>query len=89
MNKVTKCQLVKRKIFAKWHAWTIPRHHYLLNCLNNLKVVILRKYFTRIREHALWHPLYIKTATDTITNEGYIEINNVTNNLVKEGYNPD
>lgn len=36
MNKVTKVYLIKRKIMTKWHAWLIPRTHYLPNVLKNL-----------------------------------------------------
>jgi hypothetical protein len=36
MNKVTKVHLIKRKLMAKWHAWLIPRYHYLPNILKNL-----------------------------------------------------
>jgi len=36
MNKVTKVHLIKRKLMAKWHAWLIPRQHYLPNILKNL-----------------------------------------------------
>ena len=33
MNKVTRVQVIKKKIMAKWHAWLIPRTHYLPNVL--------------------------------------------------------
>ena len=36
MNKVTKVHLIKRKMMKKWHAWLIPRYHYLPNILKNL-----------------------------------------------------
>lgn len=74
---------------SKWHAWLIPRQHYLANILKGLEVTALRKYFANIREYAYWNPVYIKKAADTITSEGYTEINAATNNLVKEGYDPE
>jgi hypothetical protein len=43
----------------------------------------MRRYFANIKEHAYWNPVYIKKSADTITSEGYSEINAVTNNLVK------
>ena len=33
MNKVSRVDIIKRKIMAKWHAWLIPRTHYLPNVL--------------------------------------------------------
>lgn len=89
MNKVTRVSIIKKKILAKWHAWLIPKDHYLPVILKSCEVVALRRAFANIRERAYWHPIYVKQAADKITNEGYSEINNTTNNLVKQGFDPD
>ena len=49
MNKVTKVQLIKRKIMAKWYAWLIPRQHYLPVIIKSVEKTFLRKYFANIR----------------------------------------
>ena len=89
MNKVTRVEVIKRKIMAKWHAWLIPRFHYLPNIMKTTELGMLKRSFAKIREHQYWNPVYIKAAADKITNEGYNEVNANTNNLVKEGYDPD
>lgn len=68
MEKVTRVQLIKKKIMAKWHAWLIPKDHYLPVILKNCEINALKRAFANIREKAYWHPVYIKDAADRITN---------------------
>ena len=89
MNKVSRVEIIKKKILSKWHAWLIPRHHYLPTIMKTVQKGALKRAFAKIREHAYWNPVYIKDAADNITSQGYNEVNAATNNLVKEGYDPD
>ena len=68
MNKVTRVEIIKRKIMAKWHAWLIPRFHYLPNIMKSVELGVLKRSFAKIREHQYWNPVYIKEAADKITN---------------------
>ena len=83
MNKVSRVEIIKKKIMAKWQAWLIPRFHYLPTVMKSAELGALKRAFANIREHAYWNPVYIKSAADKITNEGYNDINANTNNLVK------
>ena len=89
MNKVSRVEIIKKKIMAKWHAWLIPRTHYLPNVMKELEIRALRRYFSDIRGHAYWNDYYIKDVADKVTNEGYGSVNSATNNLIKEGFDPD
>lgn len=49
----------------------------------------LKKAFAHINEKKYWNEVYIKNIADEVTADGYNEINQVTNSLMREGYDPD
>jgi hypothetical protein len=73
----------------KWNAWLIPRTHYLPTVLKNIELAIIKRAFANINEKKYWNDYYIKNIADEVTSEGYGDVNNVTNNLMREGFDPD
>lgn len=87
--KISKLEIIKKKILSKWNALLIPRLHYLPTIMKRVELNNLKMAFAMINEKKYWNEYYIKNIADEVTTEGYNDINSITNSLMREGYDPD
>jgi hypothetical protein len=87
--KISKLEIIKKKILSKWNAQLIPRLHYLPTIMKRVELNNLKMAFAMINEKKYWNEYYIKNIADEVTTEGYNDINSITNSLMREGYDPD
>lgn len=60
---------------AKWHAWLIPRQHYLPNVLHQLKTRMVRRAMCQIKSRMYWNDYYANQIADKYTTSGFNQMN--------------
>ena len=87
--KVAKLNRIKQKILWKWKANLIERHHYLPSFIKRIQLNAVKRAFALINEKKYWNELYIRDIAELVTQDGYNDVNQSTNSLMREGYDPE
>ena len=48
-----------------------------------MELNVLKKAFSNINEKKYWNEIYIKDIAESVTQDGYNEVNSVTNSLMR------
>jgi hypothetical protein len=88
-GKEAKLQRIQQRILMKWNALLIDRSHYLPTILKRLELNAIKSSFAVLNEKKYWNEIYIKDIAEAVTQDGYNEVNQVTNSLMREGYDPE
>ena len=82
-GKVAKYDRIKQKVLWKWKAHLIERHHYLPSFVKRIELNVLKRAFAHINEKKYWNELYIKDIAELVTQDGYNDVNQSTNSLMR------
>ena len=88
-GKIAKLDRIKQKVIHKWRALLIEKEHYLPTMIKRMELNKLKSAFANINEKKYWNEIYIKDIAEAVTQDGYNQVNQVTNSLMREGYDPD